>query len=208
MTQYVLINNSVIIWGPDNLPASWTDDTGTTVLSTLTSDQLIALGWLPYTDNSSDFDPLTQILGSPAITINSDSVVGTYSPTYLELSQCILNKTNAVNNYRDNIFNNGLYFNSNIYDCDETARSNLAGGVIAAIVNSMTLPSGFTWRTKDNQNIAFTGTQLVTFGMAVLVYYNGVLATSWYHKDNIIAMTDQATIKAYNFTTGWPSNGA
>jgi len=134
----------------------------------LTDDQLAPLGWLPYTETNTTYDPLTQMLGVPTITITDTAVTAVYSPSYLPVAECILNRCNAMDAYCDAIFENGFWLNGNLFDCDLLARTNISGGVLAAIASSMNLPSGFCWRSKNNYNVPITGTELVELGMAIM----------------------------------------
>ena len=114
-------------------------------------------------------------------------------------------KTDAINNYRDNVLNAGYTWNSHIYDSDLNSRLNLTAAV-AGLGIGMTLPDTFTWRTQDNQNIPMTQTDLSTFALSMLAWAETIYGVSWYHKTNVQALTTAADVIAYDITAGWPAN--
>jgi len=209
-TEYVLLDSSNnILYGPASLPTSWLNSDGTvTDLTMLDSDQLTALGWFYWVSMDSSYNPLGQTLSSPTLSFSSNTVTATYSVVDFDVTTIISNVCNTVNNYRDNILeNNGfIWTDGNIYDCGQSARLNMAGAVVGALATNMSFPPGYTWRTMNNINVPFTAQQVVLLGLSVLEYYVQVLNTSWYHKDNLLALTDPSQVLSYDFTAGWPSN--
>lgn len=118
-----------------------------------------------------------------------------------------------VNQYREEIINAGYHWNGHCYDSDERARANVTS-VSTAIANGIVLPSNFSWRTRDNQNIPMNSQEVVAFGVAMMNWVSTVYAVSWFHKDNMDAIaadtskTEQERkliLKNYNYTIGWPA---
>jgi hypothetical protein len=81
----------------------------------------------------------------------------------------------------------GFTYDGHTYDSDLISRTNIIG--TAAGVNSgIALPAGFTWRTKDNQNVPMDGSGVIALGAALLVHVNTQYATSWALKAQVAAV--------------------
>lgn len=113
----------------------------------------------------------------------------------------------VINVYRDEKINMGVIYLGNEFDSDERARENILG-MCGAISLGMTVPNGFTWRSKINENVAMNALQIATFGTSLLGFVSANFSTSWYHKDIIrdITTTDPLDIIRYDYTGGWPSS--
>ena len=123
----------------------------------------------------------------------------------LPLDQVIELRTDEINNYRDIVLDGGFTWNGNLYDSDLLSRSNLTAA-LTGVNAGITLPSNFTWRTHDNQNIAMNNTDLVTFALSMLQWAETVYGVSWYHKANLQASTTVSAAATYDITVGWPAN--
>lgn len=109
----------------------------------------------------------------------------------------------AIDNYLLSYLNNGFTFGGNSFDCDQRAQVN-AAGVCTALANGLSLPSGFTWRTKDNSYVPMDAPTVVGFGASMMIHVNQCYGVCWYHKDNVRKISDVATINSYNYLVGWP----
>lgn len=123
----------------------------------------------------------------------------------IPLQQAIDEKCSDVNDFRDIVLNAGFTWNGNIYDTGSISLMNITA-TVAAINSGVTIPSNFTWRTQDNQNVGMTAQQFVTFALSTFAWGEGVYIVSWTHKASIQALTTVADVTAYDFTTGWPPN--
>lgn len=106
-----------------------------------------------------------------------------------------------VNQIRDIKMALGVTYNGNVYDSDAIAALNLTA-TLALVLSGATLPPGFTWRTKNNMNIAMTPAELRGLAGALFQRGQAVYAASWTHKANIDAATDPAN---YDIRSGWPA---
>ena len=131
------------------------------------------------------------------------------SQTTLEteyLSFAIDHKQQCVNTFRDNwLTTAGFYFESNMYDSDTLGKANVTGA-ITSILCGFTLPSTFTWRSKDNQNIPMTGEQLTGLGLSMSAYISTIFGWSWELKSIISTMTSIDVIEAFDIAAHWPTN--
>jgi len=98
------------------------------------------------------------------------------------------NKARRIDIDRDEAINNGFSWNGWTWDCDEVSRSNLTGSVAAAQAG-IPLPSGFTWRTKDNQNVPMNLTDLVSLGGAMFEHVNSKYTEAWSRKAVLASAT-------------------
>lgn len=97
-------------------------------------------------------------------------------------------KWNEINNYRDYVLSLGIWYMGHFWGSDPTSRANITGAVAAAVAG-IPLPTGFTWRDNNNNNVAFTLTNLVTLGGYLLAFVNEVYNASWTMKTTVDALT-------------------
>lgn len=72
----------------------------------------------------------------------------------------------------------GFTYDGHTYDSDLISRTNIIG-TAAGVNGGVALPEGFTWRTKDNQNVPMDGAGVIALGAALLTHVNTQYATSW-----------------------------
>jgi len=143
----------------------------------------------------------------------SDSDISTLT-TYLNglteaaqaLSIAIQKQQDAITAYRDNVLYSGFtYTDGYVYDSDTISISNVVSTL--SIINAgVPLPSSFTWRTQNNSNVPYTGTEFITFAASLFAWGEEVYVASWTAKANVAALTTAADVMAYDITTGWPAN--
>ena len=116
-------------------------------------------------------------------------------------------KQDEINDYRDLYFLGtcGMYFQSNLYECDALAKSNVTGAITAVVVGA-NLPSDYTWRSKTNQNIPMNAQVLTAFGVSMGAYITAVFSWSWVLKAKIDSMTDLSLIETFDPSQYWPNN--
>jgi hypothetical protein len=169
--------------------------------------------WL-QTNYASTFDGITaddehlQIIFSstPPETTEQDiqAYLDSLSDDTESLKRAIEIKNTAINALRDKKLNAGFTYNGNVYDSTGISRLNISGAV-STVLAGQTLPSNFTWRTLDNQNIPMNNQQMVAFGLSMSAWTSQVYGVSWYHKANISTMTSTANVDSYDITVGWPT---
>ena len=97
------------------------------------------------------------------------------------------NKWNEINEYREVILNQGLWFMGYNWGTDGRSRTNITGAV-ASMTAGIPLPEGFTWRDNNNNNVPFNGTLLVALGGNLMAYVNMVYEASWAMKTVVDAL--------------------
>lgn len=112
-----------------------------------------------------------------------------------------------INSYRDDYFlaNQGFWFQGNIYECDALAKSNVTGAITAVVVGAQ-LPSNYTWRSKDNQNIPMDAQTLSAMGVSMGAYITTVFSWTWTLKAKVDSMTDINAIWDFDPSQYWPNN--
>lgn len=112
---------------------------------------------------------------------------------------------NIVNEIRGQKLNSGFTDSSTglTWDTDQTAIQNLSA--VCALIACGVVTSTITWRDHDNTNHDLTPTDIVTLSGSIAVFAQTCYGVSWYHKSNIMAMTDIQTLLDYDITVGWPS---
>lgn len=110
-------------------------------------------------------------------------------------------KKSQVNQLRDIKMAAGVLFAGELYDSDAIAALNLTS-TLTLVLSGTPLPTGFTWRAKNNTNVPMTVADLK--GLAVALFQRGqaVYAASWTHKANIDAAANPAN---YDISSGWPN---
>lgn len=107
-----------------------------------------------------------------------------------------VDKWNQINVYREVVLNRGLWYLGYLWNTDERSRANITG-VTAGLAAGIPLPSDFTWRDMNNNNVPFTPTNTVTLAGLTMQYVNLVYNASWAMKTEVDAMTSVEEIDAY-----------
>lgn len=94
-----------------------------------------------------------------------------------------------INTWRENAIATGVIWNGYTWDSDRLSIANLASAV-AAFQAGVPVPTGFTWRTQDNQNVPMAMADLVSLAGAMIGYVNSQYAHSWALKTAVDAITD------------------
>jgi hypothetical protein len=110
-----------------------------------------------------------------------------------------------LNTRRERFLKTGFWYQGYLYDCDDISRTNVTGAC-AGILLGEDLPSGFTWRDKNNNNHPFDTARMKHFALQMLKWITTVYQTSWYVKEQIQAMTDAEAIKSFPLDAYWPDN--
>lgn len=94
---------------------------------------------------------------------------------------------------RDRAINAGFEWDGNEWDADPVSRGNLTG-VAAAVNAGLSLPDGFAWRTKDNQNVPLDSDGVMALAGAMLAHVNQCYVNAWSAKAAVSGMSDPAAI--------------
>lgn len=115
--------------------------------------------------------------------------------------------SDRINSYRDDYYlgTQGFWFQGNLYECDALAKSNVTGAITAVVVGA-TLPSNYTWRSKDNQNIPMNAQTLSAMGVSMGAYITTIFSWTWQLKAKIDSMTDVDAIQSFDPASYWPNN--
>lgn len=97
----------------------------------------------------------------------------------------------------------GFEYDGHIYDSDARSQTNIIG-TANAYSAGIPLPEGFTWRTKNNENIPMDGEGVVALGAALLAHVNSCYARSWQLKALIEAAETRPELDAIE----WDSTAA
>lgn len=180
--------------------ASWTDtvtkeilyETYVVISPSDNIEQVTDEIWAFYQDPSYIFDPDPE--------------------TYMSLAEYLEYKQGLVNEYRDNLINQGYTWNGYRFDTNETARQNITS-VTTAISNGIQLPSNYVWRSADNENVPMTEQDLISLGATIMDWVTEIYGVSWYHKDTMEAIandpnkdeqTKMSELVNYDYKVGWP----
>lgn len=115
------------------------------------------------------------------------------------------NVCDAVDGFRDNILYDHFVWNGHRYDSDPTSMTNITGTCTFILQNGGQVPPGFAWRDYDNINVPVTGSDMQAIGNALMAFTFTCYQVDWYHKANVMALTDVNAILSYNYQVGWPN---
>jgi hypothetical protein len=104
-------------------------------------------------------------------------------------------KRREIEKWRDAAINQGTAWNEYVWDTDTVSRANL-NAVLTIAQLGIPLPEGFTWRTKDNQNIPMTLPDLAALAATMMQAGNAAYVKSWQLKAQLDAATTEAEILA------------
>ena len=109
----------------------------------------------------------------------------------------------AVNTYREEKISAG-YTDPNTVTWSTTPTDIQNINAICTLIALSVVTTDQTWRDANNVNHTMTTTELVTLAGQLGAFVSANYTTSWTHKANIDALTTEADIMAYDYTTGWP----
>jgi len=202
--QYFLIQNNTIVSGPQTLPVQWRDSTNVVhQLSTLTTVDLVALGWLPLVPSAIIPRDPYETIASTTYTINGAQVDETIVLNPLVLSDVIADKIDIISSYADDWSNGTFAFNGHTWVGDAVARQNLTG-MTSAVANGVAIPAGFVWHDSTGVAVPLTATELVQMGATMLNWVNTTYQVSYFHITQVQALTNIDAVIAYDHTLGWP----
>ena len=99
-----------------------------------------------------------------------------------------------INSKRNEALSFGVEYNGNTYDSDPTSQGNLTK-IHTGVNDGYVLPTGFTWRTSDNQDIPFSVSDVNNLAHIMLDHGNYVYNNSWTKKKDI---DDATTVDEVN----------
>lgn len=165
--------------------------------------QLLEKGVLRLADNKEIKPDRSDVdwIGYEAYVLGGGVPIAKATPTPPPLSDIRALKKSQVNQLRDIKMALGVTYGGQVYDSDAIAALNLTS-TLTLVLSGTPLPTGFTWRAKNNTNVPMTLADLK--GLAVALFQRGqaVYAASWMHKANIDAAADPAN---YDISSGWPA---
>lgn len=119
------------------------------------------------------------------------------------LPEAVSERKQAVNALREQKLVKGFTWNGHLWDSDDRGRANIAGILTALVAGLFTAPPGFTWRTKDNGNVAVTDADLKAMGLALFAYANGIYKAAHQHRDALNLLPTVEQVVAYDVDSGW-----
>lgn len=204
--MYFRIVNDVIVSGPIELPSTWTNPIDGAVYDmTVTSPiELIDLGWYQLVPDATIMRDPYDTIDTQTYTINGTTVDEVITLHPITLQDVIAQKIRIIGEYQDTWMGGTFNWNGKTWWGDEPSRQNITG-ITSAIANGVPIPAGFTWTDSNSSPVVMTASDLVAMGATMLTWVNTCYKTKYYHVGNIMAMTDQNQIIAYDHTLGWPS---
>jgi len=101
----------------------------------------------------------------------------------------------------------GFEHDGHVFDSDARSQTNIIG-TANAVGAGIPLPEGFTWRTKDNENVPMDGTAIIALGAALLQHVNTQYAISWQLKADIEAAKTPEELDAIRWPAAEPPQTA
>ena len=89
-----------------------------------------------------------------------------------------------INKIRDEKIAEGVSYSGHIFDTDDKSFANL-NETLTIIKLGIPLPTNFTWRTKDNQNVPVNEEFLIGLAETLINHKFSCYKKSWELKDNI-----------------------
>lgn len=90
-------------------------------------------------------------------------------------------KSRRVNEVRAATLAAGFTWGGNTFDIDDKSQALITGRALKLLLNPP--HPDIVWRSKDNQNIAFTRDQFLAFAQAVDAHVDQIFRSSWAQKD-------------------------
>lgn len=154
--------------------------------------------WIP--DNPPSPTRYQKVERVEPVPSDADEIQYIITPISLENAKEL--KHNEIDILRNTHMHTPILYDGNTYDADESSRFNLVS-IISAVQAGIPLPTGFTWRTADNQNVPHDSTTLIGLAAVMLVQVNTVYNASWVHKNAVDALSTTEEIEAYDHTVNW-----
>lgn len=112
-----------------------------------------------------------------------------------KLEQAKERKKQEINAACEAAIDGGFFYDGHTYDSDQRSQTNIIG-TANAVTAGVPLPSGFTWRTADNQNVPMDGSGIIALGAALLAHIPAQYQRSWQLKAQVDAADTQADLDA------------
>lgn len=142
--------------------------------------------------------------GGTSVHVLTDEEIETDPLLLADIKSEVKSKIKA---YRDAWQFERFSYDNKSWDCDSQSRMNIMGLMIVTLANGGTLPEGQQFRDHNNNDWPVTGTYMIMMGITLLSFVNACYVNSWAHKMAIDNLTTVSSVKAYDYTTGWPSKG-
>lgn len=193
---YCLIENGAITEGPCALPTAWRHVSG---LNLLSDADLASLGWLPATVLEAEFDPLTQMLAAPVITLGEASVSIDYPAVALEPAECRANLQAYAARKRYEVETGGITLNGVNVATDRESQA-LVNGAYAAVQRD---PQRVIQWKGINGFVALNSTAMTAIADAVAAHVQACFAV----EAEVVAAIGGSTImsKAAVDAARWPA---
>ncbi len=104
-------------------------------------------------------------------------------------------KGKLINRDRDSAIDGGVSCGVNVFDSDDVSRNNLTS-TVAAVQAGVPLPAGFTWRSKNDQDVPLDAAGLIALAGAMLGHVNLQYQKSWNLKAQVAAAVTVAELDA------------
>ena len=151
--------------------------------------------------------------GTQASTVGDPSIYTNIVWTSTSISQAELDaqyitylkrvQHDAINDYRSVKIAAG-YTDSNTITWSTTPTDIQNINAICTLIALGVVTTDQTWRDANNVNHTMTTADLVALAGGLSTFVAANYSTSWTHKANIDALTTEADILAYDYTTSWP----
>lgn len=112
-------------------------------------------------------------------------------------------KNDVINDLRELHLTDGMWLIGHFWATDARARTNITG-CVASLIAGIPLPTDFSWRDNDNNNVPFSNEQLVALGGYIMAYVNQVYTYSWGLKASMETFTTNEEIDTFDVLSGWP----
>jgi len=171
--------------------------------------------------NTPDFDPAEWIINpdlsavkdtDPALWIVENDAVRVLTKEEInssKLDQLKADLKKKVNAIRDKLIYAGFVYDKSTIQSDQFSIIKIIGAslmALNALNRSEDLPPDFVWRDINNDPIPVDANKMLDLGTSLFNYVWAVHKNSWFHKNNIDAITDYDVLVSYDINTGWPTN--
>lgn len=119
------------------------------------------------------------------------------------INALVSDKHESIDLERDKRRADGVTYNGVLFDSDVVSTANISSWATAVAAN-IPVPAGFTWRSKDNQDIPFIAQDILELAAVSLARGTACYMRAWQLKAEVSAMTDYQQIINFDITTGWP----
>lgn len=114
-------------------------------------------------------------------------------------------RTRLVNEFRELVLYEGfIYEDGNVFDTDNASLRNLMGLSQKAITSGLTTET-VQYMTSENILLTISYNEIVQVTLSLSNYVSECYEASWYHKDQINALSTISEVNNYDYTVGaWP----